>query len=182
MKPGVSMKILKIKPLCAISLVGNTQRKPDDPPGGAVLVWWVVWFWPPRGYSHPLSCVCVSPARAGPALKRLFTSVRRQITDSRSVAEMLRWLCLCIVLLAQPASAMKTLRATNRRMAVAAGLAATSVAVATSASANNEKPKFQRLSPIQFIAALGDPTASSGTGAEQWGAPASIRTAASLCL
>ncbi len=30
-------------------------------------------------------------------------------------------------------------------------------------------PKFKRLSPIQFIAALGDPSASSGTGAEQWG-------------
>ena len=31
------------------------------------------------------------------------------------------------------------------------------------------KAKFKRLSPIQFIAALGDPAASSGTGAEQWG-------------
>jgi hypothetical protein len=28
---------------------------------------------------------------------------------------------------------------------------------------------FERLNPIQFIAALGDPTATSGTGAEKWG-------------
>ena len=62
---------------------------------------------------------------------------------------------------------MFQLRST-RRMAVAAGLAATSAAVTSAASAE-EKPKFQRLSPIQFIAALGDPTASSGTGAQDWG-------------
>ena len=29
--------------------------------------------------------------------------------------------------------------------------------------------QFQRLRPIQFIAAVGDPKASSGTGAEKWG-------------
>jgi hypothetical protein len=28
---------------------------------------------------------------------------------------------------------------------------------------------FKRISPIQFVAALGDPKSSSGTGAEQWG-------------
>lgn len=37
------------------------------------------------------------------------------------------------------------------------------------ASAVAAQPKFKRLSPIQFIAALGDPGASSGTGADQWG-------------
>jgi len=31
------------------------------------------------------------------------------------------------------------------------------------------KPKFRRLPRIQFIAALGDPAASSGTGADKWG-------------
>ena len=30
-------------------------------------------------------------------------------------------------------------------------------------------PKFQRLQRLQFIAALGDPGASSGTGADTWG-------------
>jgi len=31
------------------------------------------------------------------------------------------------------------------------------------------KKKFKRLNPIQYIAALGDPQASSGTGAQDWG-------------
>jgi len=31
------------------------------------------------------------------------------------------------------------------------------------------KKKFKRLNPIQYIAALGDPQASSGTGAQAWG-------------
>lgn len=31
------------------------------------------------------------------------------------------------------------------------------------------KKKFRRLSPIQYIAALGDPEAASGTGAQDWG-------------
>jgi len=31
------------------------------------------------------------------------------------------------------------------------------------------KPKFKRIPRIQFVAALGDPAASSGTGAEEWG-------------
>ena len=37
------------------------------------------------------------------------------------------------------------------------------------AAADDTKPKFKRLSPIQFIAAVGDPQATSGTGAEKWG-------------
>lgn len=37
------------------------------------------------------------------------------------------------------------------------------------ATAAEEPPKFQRLQRIQFIAALGDPEATSGTGAETWG-------------
>ena len=46
----------------------------------------------------------------------------------------------------------------------------------TGASANEDqqvkserKPQFRRLPRIQFIAALGDPAASSGTGADTWG-------------
>lgn len=35
-------------------------------------------------------------------------------------------------------------------------------------AAESEEPGFVRV-PVQFIAALGDPTARSGTGAEQWG-------------
>ena len=58
----------------------------------------------------------------------------------------------------------------TRRAALATGLGA---ALATSwglesALAEDAKPQFRRLSPIQFIAALGDPAAKSGTGAEQW--------------
>ena len=39
----------------------------------------------------------------------------------------------------------------------------------SAATADDAKPKFKRLSPIQFIAAVGDPQATSGTGAEKWG-------------
>ena len=35
--------------------------------------------------------------------------------------------------------------------------------------ASEPAPKFQRLQRIQFIAALGEPGASSGTGADTWG-------------
>ena len=59
---------------------------------------------------------------------------------------------------------------TTRRAALATGLGA---ALATKnglepALADDAKPQFKRLSPIQFIAALGEPGASSGTGADQW--------------
>ena len=42
--------------------------------------------------------------------------------------------------------------------------------IVTSAHAADasSKPQFKRLSPIQFIAALGDPKATSGTGAQEW--------------
>jgi len=44
------------------------------------------------------------------------------------------------------------------------------ISAATAASAADAaKPQFKRLSPIQFIAAIGDPQATSGTGAEKWG-------------
>ena len=60
---------------------------------------------------------------------------------------------------------------TTRRTLVA-GVGAALATTVTGASARAEessKPQFKRLSPIQFIAALGDPQASSGVGAEKWG-------------
>lgn len=43
-------------------------------------------------------------------------------------------------------------------------------AVGVAASPQPEaKPQFRRVPRLQFIAALGDPNASSGTGAEAWG-------------
>jgi hypothetical protein len=39
---------------------------------------------------------------------------------------------------------------------------------ASAAESPDDKTQFKRLSPIQFIAALGDGQASSGTGAENW--------------
>lgn len=54
----------------------------------------------------------------------------------------------------------------GRRAALAGGFAALAMARQASAA---DPPKFKRLSPIQFIAALGDPEASAGTGADKWG-------------
>lgn len=49
-------------------------------------------------------------------------------------------------------------------------LGASGVASASLFQTNVYTPSgFQRISPVQFIAALGDPRGSSGTGAEQWG-------------
>lgn len=42
-------------------------------------------------------------------------------------------------------------------------------ALFTGQAASADEIKFARVSPIQFIAAKGDPKASSGTGADQWG-------------
>lgn len=39
----------------------------------------------------------------------------------------------------------------------------------TTTTTPSNKPKFQRFPQIRFIAALGDPKASSGTGSETWG-------------
>ena len=61
--------------------------------------------------------------------------------------------------------------ALGRRSALGFGLAAAAHAGWPSKvlAEDSEKPKFQRLSPIQFIAALGDPQSSSGSGAGEWG-------------
>ena len=48
-------------------------------------------------------------------------------------------------------------------------LSDTRVAEAAIASDNTKQIKYQRYPSIRFIAALGDPTASSGQGAETWG-------------
>ena len=36
-------------------------------------------------------------------------------------------------------------------------------------AASEQQTRFRRLSTLQYIAALGDPRATSGTGAEAWG-------------
>lgn len=48
-------------------------------------------------------------------------------------------------------------------------LSDTRVAEAAIASDNTKQIKYQRYPSIRFISALGDPTASSGQGAETWG-------------
>ncbi|KAJ8599060.1 hypothetical protein CTAYLR_007599 [Chrysophaeum taylorii] len=54
----------------------------------------------------------------------------------------------------------------HRRALLATGVAAL---LKPDIAAAEEEPKFRRLAPIQFIAALGDPEARDGSGAEQWG-------------
>jgi hypothetical protein len=56
-----------------------------------------------------------------------------------------------------------------RRVLLASALLVTIAAVCEPADASGQgRPAFRRISP-QFIAALGDPQATSGTGAESWG-------------
>jgi len=50
-----------------------------------------------------------------------------------------------------------------------AGLERVPTAAAQDSKTEPKSVKFRRLPRIQFIAALGDPTASSGTGADTWG-------------
>lgn len=64
----------------------------------------------------------------------------------------------------------------DRRVLISSSLVPGFLALAVSGALQEEKyalaaegVKFRRLSPIQFVAALGDPKASSGTGADQWG-------------
>lgn len=61
---------------------------------------------------------------------------------------------------------------TSRRVALtAAGSFAATCLTSESLAATDKstKSKFQRYPQLRFIAALGDPKASSGTGADQWG-------------
>jgi len=64
-----------------------------------------------------------------------------------------------------------SLESNVRRAFLASSLTAVTYNVFTlGASALSPMPKgYERLSPLQFIAALGDPEASSGKGAEDWG-------------
>lgn len=65
----------------------------------------------------------------------------------------------------------------SRRAAVSAlstaviGSTASLAPSAANAAATDDKPKrsFRRYPSIRFIAALGDPTSSSGSGSETWG-------------
>jgi len=63
---------------------------------------------------------------------------------------------------------MNSERGTNGARTLAAALLATMVAAAQPAQAAGSQTKFRRV-PIQFIAALGDPGATSGSGAQAWG-------------
>lgn len=81
---------------------------------------------------------------------------------------MLRAPLAASILLAAGADAM-AVGSGRRALVVGAGAALAHTALASAAVAADEAPKFKRLSPIQFIAALGDPGASSGVGADAWG-------------
>ena len=62
----------------------------------------------------------------------------------------------------------------RRSMLVAAATGVTGALWTLSAfSADGDKSKFRR-SPTQYIAALGDPGANSGTGAQTWGGNANF--------
>jgi len=66
------------------------------------------------------------------------------------------------------ASVSRARRRVVSGLAVSAGLASL-LWLSPSARADRQDPGRFRRVPTQFIAALGDPTASSGTGAEEWG-------------
>lgn len=80
---------------------------------------------------------------------------------------------LFIVVLANGYSLQRQRRATLLAIpsAVLAGLSSSCTAADDSTQSASPPPatKFQRYPQIRFIAALGDPQASSGTGADQWG-------------
>jgi len=69
-----------------------------------------------------------------------------------------------------------SLASKTRRTLIDLSLAATAAALTYSvmslgapALALLKNPEYEQVSPLQFVAALGNPEASSGTGAEQWG-------------
>ncbi|CAB9498129.1 expressed unknown protein [Seminavis robusta] len=66
--------------------------------------------------------------------------------------------------LSSPSAALQ-----SRRAALASVVAGTFSASVAANAVEDDRPKFQRYPQLRFIAALGDPTASSGTGADQWG-------------
>jgi len=73
---------------------------------------------------------------------------------------------LCSLSFALLLSCARSFSLPSRRAVLSGGLA---LATSSTAARADEKPQFKRLSPIQFIAALGDPSATSGTGADRWG-------------
>lgn len=86
----------------------------------------------------------------------------------------MKWLILIYFLVG---TSGYSLQQQSRRTALLVGIpsAIASLTTATVAVADDGKiqplptPKLQRYPQIRFIAALGDPKASSGTGAEKWG-------------
>jgi len=81
--------------------------------------------------------------------------------------------CLYVLLAPVEALNLNTRRTVLSKLPARVGLTAavlTSRRSPSSAAAEeSEKPKFKRLPQTQFIAALGDPESSSGSGAEKWG-------------
>ena len=65
--------------------------------------------------------------------------------------------------------AVESLELPNATRRAALGAAVTFVTGRHAARAADDAPKFRRPPLTQFIAALGDPAASSGVGAENWG-------------
>ena len=63
----------------------------------------------------------------------------------------------------------ETLGSQLRRSFLASSAAAVTYAVLTPATGVLTPPGYERVSPLQFIAALGDPEANSGDGAGSWG-------------
>jgi hypothetical protein len=83
---------------------------------------------------------------------------------ARSGSVVLRLLGLC--------GAVGALEHSTRRRIFAAALVSalpTAALAASPAAAADAATQFERVSPLQFIAALGDGKASSGSGAQDWG-------------
>lgn len=88
------------------------------------------------------------------------------ISPADSLASMSRRAALAAAAATTGMASMGVILDQSAFEAVAAGEAPTPPTIAAPQPA---KPKFQRYPQIRFIAALGDPQASAGTGADAWG-------------
>ena len=115
-------------------------------------------------------------------------SLHFQIAFFFAVVQVVVWTQHSIVLLVQGMAVPKQPMQSSRRAALAAASSFATAclfdnnkehvnivgiqaahAMTEQSQPDNNKPKFRRYPQLRFIAALGDPQASSGTGAEQWG-------------
>ena len=71
------------------------------------------------------------------------------------------------------ASVTNALKLTRRGLAPATSAAVLAIAPNLALAKENTNVKdgvtYKKINPIQFVAALGDPTAKAGTGAQDWG-------------